>query len=131
MAGKGGARPRAGRKAGGKNQKSREIADRAASEGITPLEVMLGAMRESWALADELKGNKERLTERLGYVAAAVEYANKAAPYIHPRLAAIEHSGKDGGAIKVENVTRRETARRLAFALELGAREPNAKEMVH
>lgn len=28
------------------------------------------------------------------------EAAKAAAPYIHPRLAAIEHTGKDGGAME-------------------------------
>lgn len=56
----------------------------AAASGITPLEVMLEAMnsfRES--------GDMEK----------AAGFAKDAAPYIHPKLAAIEHTGKDGGAI--------------------------------
>ena len=40
MAAHGGARSGAGRKRGGANQKTREIADRAATLGVTPLEVM-------------------------------------------------------------------------------------------
>lgn len=43
--GRGGKRVGAGRKPSSKNVLSREIADRAAKEGITPLEVMLKAMR--------------------------------------------------------------------------------------
>lgn len=81
---RGGARKGAGRKAGSATQKTREIADKAAAAGITPLEVMLEAMnsfRES--------GDMEK----------AAGFAKDAAPYIHPKLAAIEHTGKDGGAI--------------------------------
>lgn len=129
MAGKGGARPRAGRKAGGKNQKSREIADRAAADGITPLEVMVGAMRELWAMAEEAKGKPEQQSKRLDYLSQAGEYAHKAAPYIHPRLAAIEHTGKDGGPIETANVTKRELARRIAFSLAMAEHEQ--KETVH
>lgn len=51
---------------------------RAASEGISPLEVMIGAMREAWE-----KGDRP----------AAANFAKDAAPYVHPRLAAVEHSG--------------------------------------
>jgi hypothetical protein len=43
-----------------------------------PLEVMLSAMRQAWAEADRDK---------------AVAYAEKAAPYMHPKLANVQHSG--------------------------------------
>jgi hypothetical protein len=51
---------------------------KAAAEGISPLEVMMTAMREAWA-----NGDKEK----------AVQVAEKAAPYIHAKLAAVQHSG--------------------------------------
>lgn len=74
----GGKREGAGRKAGSASRKTREIANAAMAEGITPLEVMLQAMRGAWEA-----GNK----------AEAHEFAKDAAPYIHPRLAAVDHSG--------------------------------------
>lgn len=83
---RGGKRAGAGRKPGSATKRTREIADAAAAEGVTPLEVMLKAMREHY--------DSERWDE-----AAAV--AKDAAPYMHPKLAAIEHSGKDGGALQV------------------------------
>ena len=70
----GGKRPGAGRKPGAANKKTRLVADRAAAEGITPLEVMLVAMREAYAA---------------GHIAAAAAFAKDAAPYMHPKLAAI------------------------------------------
>jgi hypothetical protein len=76
---RGGKRAGAGRKRGSLTKKTREIAERAAADGITPLEVLLGAMREAWA-----SGNRT----------LAAGFAKNAAPYCHPRLAAIEHSGK-------------------------------------
>ena len=82
----GGARKGAGRPPGSANRKTREIADRAAQEGLTPLEFMLQVMR------DEANEPRDRLS-------AAVS----AAPYMHPKLASIEHTGADGGAIKTEN----------------------------
>lgn len=45
---RGGARPGAGRPAGSKNQRSADTARQAAEAGITPIEVMLNAMRELW-----------------------------------------------------------------------------------
>ncbi|MDS1142402.1 hypothetical protein RE432_18365 [Pusillimonas sp. SM2304] len=86
---RGGARPGAGRKPGSATKKTREIADKAAKDGITPLEVMLEAMI-SFRDAGELD--------------RAASIAKDAAPYVHPRLAAIEHSGKDGGPLVVQVV---------------------------
>jgi hypothetical protein len=87
----GGARPGAGRPKGSANKKTQEIVAKALEQGITPLEYMLGVMRD--VAAD---------TERRDDMAKAC------APYLHPRLQAVEHSGKDGGDIgivaKIERV---------------------------
>lgn len=90
--GRGGRRAGSGRKAGSATKKTREIADRAADEGITPLEFMLNVMRSD--VPDGLEGNS-----LLQAMAMRFEAAKAAAPYMHPRLAAVEHSGKDGGPI--------------------------------
>jgi hypothetical protein len=94
--GRGGARKGAGRKPGAATRKTREIADAATAEGITPLEFMLHVMRsepiEGLEPQHQLKAQEMRF-----------EAAKAAAPYMHPRLAAIEHTGKDGGALKTEN----------------------------
>ena len=91
---RGGKRPGAGRRKGSLGQKTRVIAARAAAEGITPLEVILRTMRSAWARASE---NGETVTSfQDALIAAAM--AEKAAPYVHPRLAAEKHevSGTDG-----------------------------------
>lgn len=62
-------------------------------EGITPLEFMLNVMRSE--VPDGLEGGA--LVQAMGM---RFEAAKAAAPYIHPRLAAIEHTGKDGDAIQ-------------------------------
>lgn len=87
---RGGARKGAGRKAGAATTKTREIADKAAKEGITPLEVMLNAMREHALAADKAPKASEA---RLKLMTAASAIAKDAAPYIHARLATIEHKG--------------------------------------
>lgn len=89
---RGGARQGAGRKAGSATQKTREIADRAASEGITPLEFMLQIMRDEGPETEDERVMVARQAMRF-------EAAKAAAPYIHPRLAAIEHTGEGGGPI--------------------------------
>jgi hypothetical protein len=81
---RGGKRPGAGRKPGTANRKTREIADKAAADGITPLEVMLDTMRRLWDEAT--KGGKFDLGKAL----AACAVGKDAAPYLHPRLQQID-----------------------------------------
>jgi hypothetical protein len=90
---RGGKRVGAGRKKGSLSKKTRAIAARAAEEGITPLEVLLRTMRSAWARASE---NGETVTSFQDALLAA-SMAEKAAPYVHPRLAAEKHevSGAD------------------------------------
>lgn len=85
MAGKGGARPGAGRKKGGVNKKSKEIAEQAIKEGITPLEVMLKTMRYYWSMAEKANEDK-RYTEQLTHMKEASSHAKDAAPYLHAKL---------------------------------------------
>ena len=80
MSSRGGRRRGAGRPVGSKNQRTVEIARAAAEDGITPIEVMLGAMRDLWELGTP-KSKRE-----------AAEIAKDAAPYIHPRLASIDQT---------------------------------------
>lgn len=82
---RGGARPGAGRKKSSLTKRTREIAEAEIDSGkATPLEVMLRAMREHFSAC--------RFDQ-----AAAI--AKDAAPYMHPKLAAIEHTGRDGAPV--------------------------------
>lgn len=67
----GGARAGAGRKPGAANQKTREVADKALKEGISPLEVMLLDMREKFEKGD---------------LSGAADRACDCAPFLHARL---------------------------------------------
>ena len=101
----------------GLKEKAKVIASTALEEGITPLEVMLRAMRNAWNAGDEQ---------------TAVARAKDAAPYVHPRLAATEVTGKDGGAVKFENVTDEDRVAALAsFMARTGAALPKPKETEH
>lgn len=71
----GGARAGAGRPVGSVNRRSAEVASKALAEGLTPLEYMLGTLR------DETLDPKERAWA-----------AEKAAPYLHPRPAPMERT---------------------------------------
>jgi hypothetical protein len=85
MAGKGGPVPGAGRKPGATVVRSRKIANELAREGLTPLQVMIDTMRELCQQAADAPTAAERIEKKL----AACAVAEKAAPYIHPRLAAV------------------------------------------
>lgn len=86
---RGGARKGAGRKAGSATKRTREIADKALAEGISPLEFMLNIMRTEPSGGLTARDFLQACTMRF-------EAAKAAAPYIHPRLAAVEHTGSDG-----------------------------------
>ena len=108
---RGGKRPNAGRKPGGANKKTREIADKATQDGITPLEVMLNHMRELWQA-----GNK----------AEAATIAKDAAPYMHPRLANIESkvdATVESFAVSGDPLTDEEWATEYSVASATGAAE--------
>lgn len=102
---KGGARPGAGRKAGSLTKRTREIAQAVASQGVTPLEVMMKVMHqlyeEAGNVSDDDLGDKTLANEvRIKLLNMAATVGRHAAPYVHPRLSAIEHTGKDGAALQ-------------------------------
>lgn len=72
----GGARTGAGRKAGTATKLNQDARQKALDGGVSPLEYMLGLLR------DETLDRDTRL-----------DAAKSAAPYLHARLAAVEHSG--------------------------------------
>lgn len=75
--GRGGKREGAGRPPGAVNKATQAERDAIAASGLTPLEYMLGLMRDEQA--DESK---------------RLDAAKAAAPYCHARLSAVEHSGE-------------------------------------
>lgn len=76
---RGGKREGAGRPAGAANRMTVEAREAITASGMTPLEYMLKLMRDEGA--EEAK---------------RLEAAKSAAPYVHPRLAAVELSGEIG-----------------------------------
>lgn len=72
---KGGPREGAGRKPGIPNKRTAEKAAEVEASGLTPLDYMLNILRD--AEADDAK---------------RMWAAEKAAPYVHAKLASVEHS---------------------------------------
>ena len=85
----GGARPGAGRKKGGANRINDEARKKALEDGLSPLEYLLGVMR------DIRQDDARRL-----------DAAKAAAPYVHARLANVAHTGEIDSKITV-NINKR------------------------
>lgn len=80
----GGPRSGAGRKLGGANKLDQEARQRAAEGGLMPLDYMLDVLRnEGLSLEDRM------------------DAAKAAAPYVHAKLASVEHKGDGGGPLQV------------------------------
>ena len=84
---RGGKRPGAGRPKGTGNKVTEAAKRKALEDGISPLDYMLSVLR------DEGQTDDRRM-----------DAAKAAAPYIHPRLATTEVTGKDGDALVVQIV---------------------------
>lgn len=120
---RGGKREGAGRKKGSLTIRTQETAARALAEGKSPLDVMLDNMRHFQQVAMDAEAVLEGLTveeiagaavtpdEQFKYLLAkakqaaglrqmAHECARDAAPYIHPKLSAIAHTGPSGGPLE-------------------------------
>ena len=72
---RGGARPGAGRKPGGRNKMTQEAIAKG-TDGLSPLDYLLSVMRD--AGADEAK---------------RIDAAKAAAPYVHPKLQPVDGEG--------------------------------------
>ena len=120
---RGGKREGSGRKTGSLTTRTQETAARALAEGKSPLDVMLDNMRHFQQVAMDAEATLEGLTaqeitgqastpeeqfklllakakQAAGLRQMAHECARDAAPYIHPKLSAIAHTGGDGGPVK-------------------------------
>lgn len=117
---RGGKRTGAGRPSGALTKRTREAAERAIETGQTPLDVMLENMRHFQQVALDAEATLEGLTasefsgqvaenaspedqfkfllaqvkKTAGFRQAAQDAARDAAPYVHPKLASVEHSGE-------------------------------------
>lgn len=124
---RGGKRKGAGRPAGAITKRTREVAERALATGMSPLDVMLDNMRHFQQVALDAEATLEGLTaeefsaqvapntspedqfkfllaqvkKTAGFRQMAQDAARDAAPYVHPKLASVEHSGPNGGPIKL------------------------------
>lgn len=76
-----------------------------------PLDYMLRVMRDA--------GNSPARRDAM---------AKACAPFVHPKLAAMEHTGKDRGPVETHKMSDHELARRAAFLLTRAARKLSKKK---
>lgn len=86
---KGGKREGAGRKLGSPNKATAAREAEVKASGKTPLQYMLDVMRDEAA-------DKSRRDDM----------AKAAAPYVHPKLANMQHTGRNGGPIQSVDLTK-------------------------
>jgi hypothetical protein len=118
---RGGRREGAGRKPGSKLTKSQLIAAEVREAGISPLELQLTTMRELWRRA-HANGAMD-----MGLATQACQIAKDCAPYIHPRLAAIEAKVDTFAQLEVK-LTAEERARRARAEIDAAFAEWQPKQ---
>lgn len=80
----GGSRHGAGRKPGAATKLNEQARKQAAEGGLMPLDYMLSILRDENMAPD-----------------ARMDAAKAAAPYVHAKLASVEHKGEDGGPLQI------------------------------
>jgi hypothetical protein len=126
----GGRRSGSGRPKGALTERTRKLAEEALAQGKAPLEVMLDNMRHFQQVAldaervlngltieefqakhgtalkpeDQFKALLAEVKKTAGLRQMAQQCAADAAPFMHPRLATVSHTGPDGGPLVIQAV---------------------------
>lgn len=118
---------RRGKRKNSTNKATKErlrAAKKVAESGETPLEYMVGIMRSpippeiKYAL-DEQSISVELLSALTDWHKMRFEAAKAAAPFVHPKLAAVTHSGDKDKPISFSDSDKLEAAKRIALALKI------------
>lgn len=103
MSSRGGKRVGAGRKPGTVSEatkRRKEVAAKALSEGVSPLDVMLTTMRTLWAQAVDESGK----VVNIGKAMQANVVAKDAAPFLHPKLSTVDAKMEADVTAKVSRI---------------------------
>ncbi|WP_454813782.1 hypothetical protein [Labrys neptuniae] len=97
----GGSRAGSGRPRGRLNTLTEAEKRKALARGLSALEIMTDLMNHNYRRwkkeSDKPEPDEEALMSKHK---ATLESATALAPYVHPKLAAVQHTGKNGGAIQ-------------------------------
>jgi len=124
-----------GRKTGGGSRKGRPNkataakAAAVAASGLTPLDYMLEVMRspcppELLAAVEAGEIGLDVVKALSGWHAMRMDAAKGAAPYVHPKLAQVEHTGAGGGPVEHAFSSDRDFLRWAVFLMEEKLRRP-------
>ncbi len=114
---KGGNRPGAGRPKGSRNRRSLELLDWVESSGKTPLEFLVGVMRNS----------RRPMAER-------IDAAKAAAPYCHAKLQSIvleNTSDQPSGVIRLPTPFKDQDEWSVAVRLDMARRREESDQQLH
>jgi len=99
----GGARVGAGRKKGSHGKLTKAVREKALQTGNSPLDVLLSIMRQPEPVREAGESVVAFLARHKLWIEYRFEAAKAAAPYVHPRLQAVEPPGKDGKPTVIEH----------------------------
>jgi hypothetical protein len=116
-----------GRPKGSKTDRTKAVAVELALTGSTPLEVMMQAMRYYMDVHADTGASASARSTALD---KATGMAKDAAPYMHPRLAAVAVGTAQGQQAEQRDISMAELARRIAFIFRESAREGQVIEAV-
>ncbi len=88
-----------GRQKGSRNKRTEAQAVAIENSGLTPLDYMLSVLRTPNAPSADAD-----IKEHIAAMSLRFEAAKAAAPYVHPKLANIEVTGKNGEPLQVNVV---------------------------
>lgn len=97
-----------GRQKGSRNKRTEAQAVAIETSGLTPLDYMLSILRTPIECPKDMG-----IKEHIAAASLRLEAAKSAAPYVHPKLANIEVTGKDGGPLEVKIVQFSNPAKQL------------------
>lgn len=97
-----------GRQKGSRNKRTEAQAVAIETSGLTPLDYMLSILRTPIECPEDMG-----IKEHIAAASLRLEAAKSAAPYVHPKLANIEVTGKDGGPLEVKIVQFSNPAKQL------------------
>ena len=94
-------RPKGSRDKTPRRTAARKVAESYLGKGVTPLDVLLDNMRDAAGEVTRLRRAKADRSAILAERERAGFWADKAAPYLHPKRAAVDGDGNSAPTIQI------------------------------
>src|SRR5438105_3125435 len=89
-----------GRQKGTPNKRTQESIAKVKASGLSPLDYMLSILHSKVPRG-------ANVLQKIAHTQMRFEAAKAAAPYVHSKLASVEHKGVGGGPIEFTQITRK------------------------